>query len=222
LSIFDPVDIYCERVDASFWSEPFNALTNASFLLAAFLLARLYTRSGRKDHALLGLIACIAVVGTGSFTFHTLANKIAQMADVIPIVLFVVYYLFLSLHRLVGLSVCRTLAGIATFLVFAAQADSVPPEYSFNGSIAYFPCLAALLAIGGILHHRRHPSSAAVLKAAACFALSLTFRSIDMMLCPQLALGTHFLWHIFNGVVLYLLGRSLFTAPPARVVQPKN
>jgi hypothetical protein len=30
-----PIDLYCERTDASFWAEPANALTNAAFLIAA-------------------------------------------------------------------------------------------------------------------------------------------------------------------------------------------
>ena len=32
---FEAVDGYCERVDAAFWSEPINAVTNAAFLIAA-------------------------------------------------------------------------------------------------------------------------------------------------------------------------------------------
>jgi hypothetical protein len=32
-----PVDLYCERTDPSFWAEPINALSNLSFLLAAWL-----------------------------------------------------------------------------------------------------------------------------------------------------------------------------------------
>jgi len=34
-----PIDLYCERTDASFWAEPANALTNAAFLIAAALIA---------------------------------------------------------------------------------------------------------------------------------------------------------------------------------------
>ena len=32
---FAPIDIYCERTAPGFWDEPFNALTNAAFLIAA-------------------------------------------------------------------------------------------------------------------------------------------------------------------------------------------
>jgi len=32
---FEAVDGHCERVDAAFWSEPINVVTNAAFLIAA-------------------------------------------------------------------------------------------------------------------------------------------------------------------------------------------
>lgn len=40
-ALFTPVDIYCERLGPSFWAEPFNAVTNASFLIAAWFAWRL-------------------------------------------------------------------------------------------------------------------------------------------------------------------------------------
>lgn len=32
-----PVDIYCERLDTTFWAEPINAMTNIGFIFASFL-----------------------------------------------------------------------------------------------------------------------------------------------------------------------------------------
>ena len=32
-----PIDLYCERTDAAFWSEPANAISNAAFLIADML-----------------------------------------------------------------------------------------------------------------------------------------------------------------------------------------
>ena len=37
---FEAVDGYCERVDAAFWSEPINVVTNAAFLIAALWVWR--------------------------------------------------------------------------------------------------------------------------------------------------------------------------------------
>ena len=41
---FRAVNGYCERTDASYWSEPLNALTNAAFLIAAALCWRITAR----------------------------------------------------------------------------------------------------------------------------------------------------------------------------------
>ena len=44
--------------------------------------------------------------------------------------------------------------------------------------------------------------------AAAVFTLSLILRIIDLAICNALPLGTHFLWHICNAIVLYLALRG--------------
>jgi len=48
-----------------------------------------------------------------------------------------------------------------------------------------------------------------LLAAAAGFCLALVFRTIDLWVCPCWPLGTHFLWHLLNGSVVYLAMRGL-------------
>ena len=49
-NLFEPIDIYCERVGPGLWAEPVNALTNLSFLAAAaFVLALLPRLRGRAQ-----------------------------------------------------------------------------------------------------------------------------------------------------------------------------
>ncbi|GGK46754.1 ceramidase domain-containing protein [Salinarimonas ramus] len=57
-----------------------------------------------------------------------------------------------------------------------------------------------------------HAAGTALLLAAATFALSLVFRSIDVAVCGWLPLGTHFLWHVLNAVVLFLCVRAAIRA----------
>ena len=75
------VDAYCERVGPAFWAEPVNALTNAAFLVAAFWALRQWKRQPLRDGATLVLILVVALVGIGSFLFHTLATRWAGLAD---------------------------------------------------------------------------------------------------------------------------------------------
>src|SRR5687768_3925034 len=215
-SILAYVDNYCERTAAGLLNEPLNAITNASFLIAAWMLFTLYRASRQKDREMETLISCIALVGFGSLAFHTFANFLAMMADVFPIVIFTCYFLWVAFRRLMAWNRLAAFAGVVAFLLVGAKMDSVPADYSFNGSVAYFPCLAALILMGWHLRRRQHPSAALLLKSAGCFTASLTFRSIDMAVCSAFPIGTHFLWHSLNGVVLYLLGKSLLKQAPAQ------
>ena len=101
-----PIDAYCERIDASFWSEPVNALSNAAFLVAAAIAFARWRRAGASDLPALFLIAAVAVVGIGSFLFHTFANRWSRLADVIPIAVFIYGYFALAMRRFFGLGAC--------------------------------------------------------------------------------------------------------------------
>src|SRR5512144_698817 len=96
---YTPVDGYCERVSDGFWAEPLNALTNAAFLIAAVVAFVWTRRAERCDLGLELLIGITAVIGLGSFLFHTLATRWAAIADIVPILLFIVVYLGLVARR---------------------------------------------------------------------------------------------------------------------------
>ena len=40
------------------------------------------------------------------------------------------------------------------------------------------------------------------------FVVSLAFRTMDQAVCPAFPLGTHFIWHLLNAGVLYILLRA--------------
>ena len=89
----------------------------------------------------------------------------------------------------------------------------MPPD-ALNGSHAYLPALAATLIVGALT---RGPAGRLVLAAGLTLALSLVFRTIDNAVCPWFPLGTHFMWHILNATVLYLL---LYAALRERAGKP--
>ena len=207
-SWFEPVRAYCERGDAGFWAEPINALTNAAFLVAAGLAAR--PASG--DGPVLALAAVTFVVGIGSFLFHTLANRWSMLADVIPIAVFIYGYFALAMTRFVGL---RPAAATAFTRAFAALSAGLTPALDAltgrsvsgltNRSVDYAPAILALLGVGLALLKRAPGTARSVLATAGIFLVSLAFRTVDVSVCARLPLGTHFLWHGLNAVVLYRL-----------------
>jgi hypothetical protein len=200
-----PVDLYCERLDPSFWAEPVNAVSNIAFMIAA-VAALMHWRRYAGDLATLALIGLTFAIGFGSFTFHTLATRGAMLLDVGPIGVFIYGYFLLALRQMLGLSWSLSIASTAAFAVLSTGIASYVPREMLNGSTGYFPALAALLVFGSML--RDSLQGRAMLAAAGVFVVSVTLRIIDLDICPAFALGTHFLWHVLNAVVLYLLLRG--------------
>jgi len=208
MALTDQVDNYCERVGPDFWSEPLNAVTNAAFLVAAFAAFALWRRKTPEDLPVFALIAIVFATGVGSFLFHTFATRWAALSDVIPIALFIHLYLFFALKRFLGLAWWLALASVIVFFAatpFVGQA--VAPLV--GSSAAYVPALVAIFVVGGLYYRKNSGLGALLLLTGVLFALSLTFRTLDEPLCSQLAFGTHFLWHMLNSIVLFLLLRVL-------------
>ena len=200
-----PIDLYCERTDASFWAEPANALTNAAFLLAAAAAFWLWRRAGSRDWPVLALIAVVVAVGVGSFAFHTLATRGARLADVIPIAVFIYGYLLLALMRFLRLSAGVAVAIVLAYAVGAQALSSLAPPGVLNGSIGYLPALAAMIAVAWAT---RGEAPRGLALAATIFTVSLALRTTDLAACDTFPLGTHFLWHLCNATVLYVLLRT--------------
>jgi hypothetical protein len=201
-----PIDQYCERLGPSFWAEPVNALTNLAFIAAAVLALIDWRRAGGGDRAVLALILVVFAIGLGSFAFHTLGTRGARLLDVIPIGVFIYGYFLLALRRMLGMSWAYSLALLVAFMVLSnGLAIAVPREF-LNGSTGYFPALGALLVIGWLLQDS--PQGRAMLIGAAIFTASLALRIVDLDICDAFPLGTHFLWHVLNAVLLYLLLRG--------------
>ncbi len=195
------VDVYCERTDFTYWSEPLNAVTNAAFLLAAYVLWR---RIRGKSLPLAGVMCVLlALIGVGSFLFHTHATIWGSIADTTPIALFILLYLFAANRDYWGL---RPLHAFLTTLGFFPYAALTLPLFRnlpfFGISAAYWP-VALLIALYAAALRRRLPEVARGLAlGATILCLSLTFRSLDEPLCNVLPFGTHFMWHLLNGLML--------------------
>jgi hypothetical protein len=208
-----PIDSYCERQGPGFWAEPLNVVTNAAFIAAALYALVLWRRAGARDWPALWLIAVTFMVGTGSFLFHTFANRWSLLADVLPIAVFIYSYFLLAMRRYLSLGL---VAAIAVTVLFAAFNTSfgrlwfgILPGVTLNGSVGYIPAALALFVVGIVCRVLGVREAGRALLTAACvFALSLLFRSVDDTVCTRMPAGTHFLWHVLNALVLGLLMKA--------------
>ena len=204
---FSAVNSYCERTDASYWSEPLNALSNAGFLVAAALCwritardpgARLLVGDPRGDRRRLVPVP---------YPRAGLGNDGRRAAD--P-----------GLHPRLHLSRHRSLLRRAALGRARRRGGFVPASVAagaaigrafgpLNGSVGYMP-VVIVIAVYALALARRAPATARGMAAgAALLTASLFFRTIDAGICAAWPAGTHFLWHILNGILLGWMIRLL-------------
>lgn len=204
-----PIDIYCERLSAAFWAEPVNALTNLAFIIAAFCAFRHVKRAGAMDWGAGLLVTLLFIIGIGSFLFHSFAVFWAMLADTLPILAFQLVFIGLYAARVMRLGLVQVGAVYAVFVGLIVSSGLLPQDW-LNGSLSYLPA-AILLSCFGAWHYASgqiKQERLILLLASGVFLLSLTFRSVDMLICTHFALGTHFIWHVLNAIVLYLCVRG--------------
>lgn len=198
-----PIDAYCERLAPGLLAEPLNALSNLAFLVAA-AYGLLIARRERGDWAVWLLACLVGVIGIGSLLFHTFANRWSMVADVAPITIFIYAYFAFALRRFLGLSWPLTVLLLGALFATNLAVAVVTPAGLLNGSIGYLPALLAAIAMALVLRSRGHPAYVHLTAAAITFAISLAFRTADRVVCHAVPIGTHFVWHILNALVLGL------------------
>jgi len=207
----DYIDNYCERTSALFWAEPLNAVTNLAFLIAAYFAYKYWKAKGAGEKDILVLIWILATVGLGSFLFHTFAQGWSMLADVIPIAFFIYLAIFSASLRVFGRSKLQSILIVSVFFAFNALCERYIPSDLLNGSIMYLPAFLALLTMTFLARAKNLQAHKAFLNASILFIISLTFRSLDSVTCEYTPaqLGTHFMWHILNGLLMFNIIKGL-------------
>ncbi|MCG6111578.1 MAG: ceramidase [Paracoccus sp.] len=198
---FAPVDAYCERTGPDYWSEPINALTNLAFLVAAVLIWRRLQGPGLAMGRLMAGV--LFVIGIGSWLFHTHANPLTSLMDVVPIVAFILLYVFAATRDYFGARPWVAAVVTAGFIPYAALTVPLFQQVPGLGSSASYAPVPLLIAVYALLLRRRLPEVARGLAiGAGLLVVSLTFRTLDQASCAVLPIGTHFMWHILNAIML--------------------
>ena len=175
------------------------------------------------------------LIGLGSLAFHLYATGVTELADVLPIGVFMLVYLGFALNRFLGVPVGWTVLLVIGFSALMAAdmqvkcwdggigipgADVQGVKPCLNGSLFYLPALAALIVVGLLLEEKRHRAAPYVLWAAAILAVSVTLRTARHGAVRQgrrstgRKIGTHFAWHVLNGLALFLLLRASLEGRP--------
>jgi hypothetical protein len=203
---FNSVDIYCERLDTSFWAEPINAITNLSFIVAGLFIWRL--RTPRSN-----LMAILMIlIGLASFSFHTFANRLTGLLDVLAIALYLVAFAFLIPKQWSRNSLLIQLGSLLMLIVSIVLTQSLmsylKPALPWLPSGMYLGAWLALIVYALITQCSNMPAARFLWLAVIVFPISLLSRQLDMPLCDLIG-GSHWLWHLLNGLTLFLSAYGL-------------
>lgn len=220
-----PIDLYCERFGPGLFAEPLNVVSNLGFILAGLWLVTAlpgYFPARRTPASYELLAGLLMLIGICSAAFHTFALRWAELLDVVSIAMFIHAFVICFAHHV--LDVRWRFAWIASpvFWAFGTIISGPIDPKALNGSAGYLPALAGLALMGIGLALGRRPGSLHFLMAALVFAVALAFRSVDLAWCADWVWGTHWAWHLLNGLTLTLavLGLALASARPQVAVGP--
>jgi Ceramidase len=202
----------CERESDSLLAEPMNVLTNLAFIVTATFL----WRECRANHDLRGykiydikiLIALIFLIGICSSLFHIYPTPTTELIDTIVIAIFIICFLISVLIRIVK---CKIMETFVCFMAYAGFTHILVTQFpnGLNGSIAYLSTMSTLIFIALYLNLKRRATARAFMLAAIIGVISLFFRSIDNAVCDKIPVGTHFLWHTLNALLIYIVMMQL-------------
>ena len=196
---FETIDGCCERIDASFWSEPLNAVTNAVFLMAAIWVLR-REELNNKARALAFLLG---MIGIASFLFHSVATAWAGALDVLFILLFTLLYIFVATEDFLGLPRRSALVVTLGYFPFSVVVDWLTLPLSVLGSTRIYIPILILITLYSLILYKKFPYlSRGLAMGALLLTISMFARSVDLPLCETIPTGTHFLWHVINAIML--------------------
>jgi hypothetical protein len=203
----------CERGhDTSLWAEPLNTISNMAFIVVAIMIARYYRHhqdlKGKWIWDIHAMTALTFLIGICSTLFHTYPNFYTELADLIPIVSLIVLFFISAIFRI---GKCSLFDGIIAFIAFIGFTNIMVGLFprAFNDSVGYVSTMGSLVVIALYLHMKRRASSHSFLLASVVGLVSLFFRSIDNETCQEIPIGTHFLWHTLNAILIYILMKQI-------------
>lgn len=218
--------IYCETLSAqtaAFPIEPMNTISNG--VIVMFGLLGLYLTVKRAPRAVDLYVLCtlLIVTGVGSGIWHGLRDREALFFEVQSGLFFLFAMMFFWARRL------WSYLGAAIFLGVFFAGFAYSREYwnstIFGFAVQRWVAIAPIVVLAGIalltqtyMRSKRATLYGGVALTSAIVALS--FRTMDMSVCPMIPFGTHFLWHSFLSGAGFLGILALIDLPAVRTARP--
>ena len=89
------------------------------------------------------------------------------------------------------------------FFPYAWLMTFIFAQFKWINSSAGYMSIALLLALYAVdLKKRKAKVALGLCVGSIMLLISIGFRSIDLQVCPSMPIGTHFLWHLINALML--------------------
>lgn len=211
--------LYAETNIEHFFVEPWNSISSLTFLVPAIWWM---TKIGWnvKKYPFFTLCAfMLSLGGLGSATFHGFRySSFFIMMDVLPIVVLNVLVSLYFWHKLLGsywrlalVFVVMVIARGGLFVLPLSNHDRINVSYFIAGVFIFLPLLILLI-------KTKWQQVGWVVLGLISLALALVFRKIDAFEPPLMAIGTHWLWHVFCALGAFFVGKYLLFINQRNVV----
>lgn len=203
---------YCETDPWLFIDHPANTLSNGIFFIIAAIVFALYYH----DKTMRICSFLIAGIGLGSSIWHFVANPNLLALDIGTISIFTGWFLWHLFHNIYKKHASYSLALI--FIFFAsnfALGYLLEPLLPMRTGGFLVPAVAIFI-LG--LKQAKTSTRIWLMLSSLSLLIAMGFRILDIHSCEIIAIGTHFLWHIFAGLaligpVVFLVNRQKENAP---------
>lgn len=202
----------CERTGEGLLQEPLNLLSNLLFIFVAYKLHRYYRRHPDLRGFWLwdvhAMVALVFLIGVCSIIFHAYPTPVTELVDTVPIATFIILFFFSALFRI---GRCNMFEAAICFAAFTGTTAALVYTFprALNDSIGYLSSMIALMMIALYLNLKARPSAQRFLVASLIGNISLFFRATDHAVCEGFPIGTHFLWHSCNALLIYILVKQI-------------
>lgn len=204
--------VYCEPALFNGLFEPLNVLSNIIFIILGILLFNRVKRKSVNSFLSKVFPVLFVAIGIGSTLWHYFRSDLSFRFDVTPVIVLITLHVA-CYAKVVGKTVIEKLLLFLSVFAFLSIGLLLKAQYeywlfNYNGvlyiAIWFYYMFVWLYSL--FTYKLRQKSMPLIM---ALFTLAILARQADMLSCETFGFGSHFLWHLFSAVALFLFSEFL-------------
>ena len=182
-----------------------NQFSNIAFIIGAIYTWHTWKQYDSDDYFSLSLIILVALIGLGSFIFHTFPSDKTIWIDLIPIQIFGLSYFAYIGMKYFKASNFKIFMALITFFFVRQYWIIYMPRGALGGGITHIPTIFLLLSCSLLLLSKYKKFSTMLLTAGIIYILALITRAFDKQITLEFPVGAHWVWHILTALTATIL-----------------